>query len=871
MIHYLTVKRTHLQIILFIVLVCLPCSHLSAEVKPAPCQLAKAGSAEMSVVVSKQASERTRKAAEDLARYLTKISEAPFTVETGTGVRGITVGLVSDFPEQNAVNKKEWSNPGFEEREKYLIRSHADGVYLLGMTELAVEHAVWDFLYRLGYRQYFPGPTWEVIPQQKDLQVNVNVTESPAYQNRRIWYGYGPWDYATEPYERWCLRNRATSGMELRTGHSYGGFIRNNQAEFDAHPEYYALLKGRRNISPHGKFCISNPKLQELIEKSSLRYFEEKPDADSISLDPSDGGGWCECEACQKMGSVSDRALILANRVAKAINEPQADGKTRQRYVGMYAYAFHSPPPAIKVHPNVIISVATGFMRGGFTLDEIITGWSAQGAKIGIREYYSVYPWDHDMPARARGGNIEYLKTTIPKFHKQGAQYLTAESSDNWGPNGLGYFLASRMLWDLDEIQQTDQLTDEFLTLCFGKAKAPMAEFYKQLDGSHSHLVVTDQYGRMFRALAKAKQLAQSPEVHARLDELTLYCRYVDLYEQYRQAKGAARQPAFEKMIRHAYRMRKTMLVHSKAVYRDAVNRDKLVTIPENAVWSVPEDKNPWKESTPFSKSELQQFLKAGIKGYPLTELDFEPVTYSDNLVPASSLKLQNVKPGVLQSGRRVQTFYTYVTSPSSSIELQITGGLIPHYRNLGNVKIEVWKIGGASQTGERETFITKDRSVPPDGKPRTVRLAAEEPGLYRITVSDGGDRTSVQWKSDMPMVMPSSLEQPIVTSGRWTLYFYVPKGTKVIGMHGGGTGSILDPDGQERFTLKGRKVNFYSVKVPEGTDGRLWKVNHASGAIRLLTVPPYLARSAGELLLPREVVDADGKRKSNSPQQNSK
>lgn len=859
MIDPLKMKRPHLLRLVCLFFIALACSRVNAEVEPAACLLAESGDAKLAIVVSETASERIRQAANDLSQYLSKITTASFAVETGNGLQGITVGLVSDFPEQNAVNERAWNDSSIQAREKYLIRSHANGVYLLGMTELAVEHAVWDFLYRVGYRQYFPGAHWEVIPQQKTLRVNVNVTESPAYQNRVIWYGFGPWDYAAEPYKRWCTRNRATSGMVLHTGHSYGRFISKNQAVFDAHPEYRALINGKRDLRTQAKFCISNPGLQKLIEESSLRYFEEKPDADSISLDPSDGGGWCECEECQKMGSISDRALTLANRVAAAINHPEIVGKSRQRYVGMYAYGYHSPPPTIKVHPNVIISVATSFLRGGFSLDEIITGWSEQGAQIGIREYYSVFTWDHDMPGRARGSRIDYLKTTIPQFHRQGAQFLSAESSDNWGPNGLGYFLAARMLWDLDETQNTDALTDDFLTRCFGDAKTPMVQFYQQLDGSRSHLVISDQFGRMFRALAEAKKLTQSPEVHARLDDLTLYCRYVDLYERYRQATGEKRQQAFEQLVRHAYRMRKTMLVHSKAVYRDAVNRDKQVRIPEQARWTVPEAENPWKESTPFSDSELQQFLESGIAAYPLTELDFEPVTYTDALVPADKLKLETKSPGMLQSGRGTQTFYTYVSDATTPVALQVTGGLITHYRDRGNVKIELWKIGGASQTGERETFIRKDQSVPPDGKTRTVRLDVKEPGLYRITVSDGGDRTSVAWKQGQIMVMPSSLEQPIVTSGRWSLYFYVPEGTKVIGFHGGKTGSILDPEGKEQFALKGRKVNFYSIPVPPGSDGKLWKVNQAAGAIRLLTVPPYFTRAASELLLPQEVIEAKG------------
>jgi len=45
---------------------------------------------------------------------------------------------------------------------------------------------------------------------------------------------------------------------------------------------------------------------------------------------------------------------------------------------------------------------------------------------------------------------------------------------------------------------------------------------------------------------------------------------------------------------------------------------------------------------------------------------------------------------------------------------------------------------------------------------------------------------------------------------------------------------------------------------VPPGEDGKLWRFEQCSGDRMLMTVPPYLARSAEELLLPKEVVDRD-------------
>jgi hypothetical protein len=463
------------------------------------------------------------------------------------------------------------------------------------------------------------------------------------------------------------------------------------------------------------------------------------------------------------------------------------------------------------------------------------------------------------MPARSRGSNLDYLTPTIPEFHRRGARFMSAESSDNWGPNGLGYYVAARLLWDVGEAERARELVDDFLTRSFGPAKEPMAEFYRQLDGSLPHLVFDDQLGRMFRALRQARSVTVAPEVRARIDDLILYARYVDLHHRYQKAQGQDRQIAFERLIRHAYRMRKTMLVHTKALYRDLVRRDKNVRIPPGAEWNVPEAKNPWKSSEPFSDGELAILLDEGIDRYPLTTLDFEPVQYSDDWVPASRLRLPEVDPGQLVPGRHEQTFFTFVETSPATIELHVTGGLIAHYRDRGNVRVELWKVGGTSQSGQREALVATDRTVPPDGKERAVKLTAGERGLYEIVVRDGGDRTRVTWPAGQPMTVVSSLGAPMNSHySNWTLYFYVPKATRVIGLHGGGGGEIHDAAGRLQFSLNGRDPNFYSLPVPAGQDGKLWRIRDGRGPIRLLTVPPCFARSVKELLLPREVIDSD-------------
>lgn len=823
-------------------------------VTPVKVLIAEDGKALLPIIISENASASTKSNASKLAEYLGKIGGAKFKIETGDGTSGISIGLATDFPALKLAST--FKSDDILKREEYLLRTHAGGLLVLGASDLAVQHGVWDLLSRLGYRQFFPGKNWEVVPYLQRMELGIDTLEKPDYHSRRIWYGYGAWDYAKEPYRDWCEKNRALQGVNLNTGHAYDGIVKALKKEFSNHNEYWPLLNNERKEVRNPKPCLGNPDLRSLIVKNAVGQVKKNTLLDSISMDPSDGGGWCECKACSKLGSVSDQAITLANETATAINQ-EFPGKL----VGIYGYNFHSPPPNIKVHPKVVVSVATAFIKGGMSLEDIISGWAEKGATLGIREYYSVNTWDRDQPGHARGGNLDYLQRTIPEFHSKGARYMSAESSDNWGPNGLGYYFAARMLWDVSEAKNRDAIERDFLTRAFGPASPAMKDFYDQINGSKPHLVVDDQLGRMYRSLQKARVMADATEIKNRLDDLALYTRYCTLYHRYATADGKARQLAFENLIKHAYRMRTTMMIHAYALYRDLAGRDKTVSIPTDAKWQVPEGKNPWKSSVPFTPQEIETFITEGITAHKLVELNFKPVNFGANLLPAMSrLAIPGDLPtGEFTPGRGTQSFLTYASQPSN-IELNITGGMIAHYRDRGNVKVELYKIGGESQTGEKETLVETNASIPPDGVERTLKLSLKQPGLYKIIVKDGNDRTQVNWPKGQLMTIASTQENPMNRFyGLWMGYFYVPKGTKMIGLFGGEHGEVRDSQDRPHFWLNGREPNFYSVPVPPGEDGKFWRVRYCRGAVRLLTVPPFFAKTPGELLLPDEVLAKDG------------
>ena len=810
---------------------------------PVTVVLARDGTATAPVVVGPDASPAVKETAGELARYLGRISGGTFTVEPGTGRAGLVVGRPGDFAELPFVVA---FGTGPLDREDYVIRSRAGGLYLLGATDLAVSHAAWDLLHRLGYRQYFPGETWEIVPSTPDLAIAIDERQRPSFHARRIWYNWGLWGYNADPYRDWCRRNRMAKGLDLNSGHAYESIVAANKAAFDRHPEYFALLDGQREPRPNAKFCIANPGLRTLIADHAARVFRANPTADSLSMDPSDGGGWCECPDCARLGSVSTRVAMLANIAAESANGLDLGPK----YVGLYAYNQHAAPPAIKVHPNVIPSATTAFIGGGLSYDEVVRGWQAQGATMGTYDYLSVVAWDWNLPRGGAGSRLAHITGLLPRIHGMGVRFYDAEAGDCWGPCGLGYYLASRVLWDINQAETSTAIVDDFLAKSFGDAEKPMREFYRLTTEDTQRRPPSDLVGRMYRQLAAARAATADPKVHARIDALTLFTRHAELYHAKANGTGSV-----EAVARHAYKMRTTMMVHSYGLWSRLVSQNAAL-----------DPKHPWKDKMPYTAAEVAAILSAGIAANEPVDPGFAGVEYSTKLVPAAGpLGLPDVPAGSFPTvPQDMQRYYVWLPEKAKSLDLKVTVTKV-----WENRQPEVRLYSPREVTLDP---VAVDQSYKPDGKTSDVRLKTPYAGLHRVEFVDGGDYTRVAWPKGIPVTVPSGIDTPGVTSqfrGSWTLYFYVPKGTKVIGGWSArvanwaprASGTLVAPDGRKAFDFGTADEGWFKVPVPDGQDGKLWKFENSLGQRLLMTVPPYLARSAGELLLPAEVIAANGKK----------
>jgi len=786
--------------------------------------ICREGRALLPVVVSPQSSDAVKGHARQLADYLGRIGNAQFDVKEQAATAGISLEV--DFDQ---------SQP-----EHYTIRSDAKSVHIVGASDLAVQHAVWDLLYRLGYRQYFPTVKWEIVPRLKLIEIDLNVDERPDYRSRNVWYSYSrdAWNY--DAYLKWVARNRMGGAFELNTGHAWNGIVHRHKQEFAEHPEWLALIDGKR-ITPNGieKFCVSNAELRLLVVRDVLAQAKSKPTLDSISLDPSDGLGWCECEACRAIGKPSDRVVLLANDAATALERA---GYNRM-HIGTYAYAGHAAPPRTKPHPKIIISVATAF--SDLKPDELLAGWKKVGVnEIGIREYHSVVAWDRNLPGASRGGNTNYLARTISTFHGFGARFYTSESGDSWGPHGVGHFLSSRLLWDVDEAKRVDKIVDRFVRDCFGDAAEPMARFYELIDGANKSLLSKDLIGRMYRLIDEAQKSTSDVAVHARLNDLALYTRYVEMVYAYRQGSV----PDGVASMQLAWRIRKTGMVHTQAIYRDLPNRDKRIAVPENADWYTPEENNPWKSSEPFLQEDIATMVADGIERNPL--FDFTPKRFGGVLRPAGLKRAQASLGDFGPRDRYEQTWQVWMQQPGE-LTFDALAGIIPSYRKVRDTRFEL------HTDGQPIDGVVDSANVRPDGETHVIRLQTKVGGLHRLTSADAGAMTTMTFSDDLIVTREASTQSPLHLNSGVRLYFYVPRGTRTIGGFSKSDKPRIFPSDQNWEDGKTIGPGYFAIKVPDGQDGMCWRLDiRSSGSdVILMTVPPYVARAPDQLLLPSEVV----------------
>jgi len=806
-----------------------------------PFQIADNGKTNHAICLHPNTSESTITLANELAYYLQRITGTKFEVIKGNGQKGIVIGTMEEFPNQEIAQALKIQN--YDGREAFAIKSAKDKLILIGATELGLSHAVFTLLEKCGCRWFFPAKEWEVIPHQSSLSVALDVKDKPKILARRIWYGYGPFpDDKKHPfggscqkdYQDWSRHNRMASSFRVYAGHSYEAILASNKKLFEEHPEYLALVKGKRQ-GP--QFCLSNPKVQELGVQWVRDYFKKNPTAEMASLDCADGSGQCECAECLNLGSVSNRVFGLANHAAKIISKEQPG-----KMIGLLAYNEHSEPPDFTLEPNVYVQLTMGFIRGKYSFDELRDLWPKKCNSMGFYDYYSVWLWDFDKLPGGRGANLDHIAQSIRKSASLGATSIDAESGNNWGVHGLGYYVSNKLMWNPDADVKT--ITKDFYEQAFGPAAGLMQKFYERwMPGLSVTPIISRQLiGNLFRDIDQASRLTKNDhEIQARLDHLKHYLRYIHLRWLYDHEKEKTKQKEMAlEILTFAFRTRYEYMNHWNAIQTSFAN--DIAKKFEEPSWARNNLPKPWINSLPVSDLETSKWFKEGLEF-------FEPMEVQEFDFASKNLK-QAVHGGThganLSHGFQGMEKYAVLCKKGEPIELEITPGVIAWYRDRPDAK---WSV----EDSQGKKILTGSMKL--DGEPHRLRLNVPEPGVYFFELYDSSAGWRIKTAPEEAITWVPQKGKRVLHLGQMQeMYFYVPKGTKELHYFwSGGPHKVLGPD---RKLIQETNANdeVVRVMVPEGMAGKVWSLSaRPHNQLWFFNAPNYLAASPSALLIPSD------------------
>jgi hypothetical protein len=507
----------------------------------------------------------------DLQVHLSKALNHPFKVLKTDSVPAVGIVLVK----APLADSLKYEGLDFRSSESFLLLSNGKAqLHIVSFTKQGLMHGIYTYLDKLGFKWYQPGDEYATIPALKDIRLKVNEVQAPHMLLRTFFGTFGTsrnsvldkTKQVDKNWAMWEMRNRMGGSYNLK-GHAWNPFLWRHVSELQQHPEYMALVKGARvKVGTAAKFCISNAGFRKLFVDDMLKQLQQQIDKSPgaskyiISVEPSDGDGFCTCDECKKLGSVSNAVFMLANETAKAFSAVSAVA-----YVNLYAYNKHAAPPAFQLQPNVIVQLIPYKYQSYAKPDDMIKAWQAKTTNLFMYDYYGLPLTNLDMPLKVSpegyAGRIKY-------WYAQGIKGVRLESSYSTQATGLGLYLFARLGWSKEE--NVNAVVADYYRQCYG----PAAETIGQ-----SKQVLADGKVSSAEALAGAAALLKNlkppaDSVQARnVTNYKAYLHYLHLLYAFKASKNT--NAAADELMQFVSGTWHRMVIHPFAVYHYLQNRSK--------------------------------------------------------------------------------------------------------------------------------------------------------------------------------------------------------------------------------------------------------------------------------------------------------
>ncbi len=443
--------------------------------------------------------------------------------------------------------------------EGYVLQTDGRDVIVCGGSDRGTVYGVAGLLHDVGVRWYVPGDDLGTcVPQMDDIVLaDLNERHEPSFPMR--WVGRGT-DWATFNGQN-CPGDTLEASFKIEPNiyHTQHRLLPHNE-NFGEHPDYYALINGKRSQQRHCKLCYSSDECARAVAAEMAALKTEDPRIGLLSFSPTDGQMWCECEECVALDeedvpsdqAMSRRSLLFYNNIAKYLRTVHPDA---EMLVG--AYNVYNWPPrdtSIEADPmlSVIITHYQDYCMAHPIADEscprnrryveLIERWDRLGTPVYYYEYYWKVNW-LDLPWPI----VHSIAEDMPWYHSRGDRGVyTQFNPQNAWTLYPAYYMAARLLWDVET--DVDAVFDEMCNRLYGPAGPAIREYYRLMEDAFAdgdlHFpgnatsvapqIFTDELmAKLREQLDRAHQLADSDLIEQRLAKLELSYEYTTRLLEY--------------------------------------------------------------------------------------------------------------------------------------------------------------------------------------------------------------------------------------------------------------------------------------------------------------------------------------------------
>ena len=302
-----------------------------------PLTLASNNTSGYKIVIPTAPTKQEQHAAGVLQDYMQRVSGAKLPVvkeDSKISTPAIYIGQTA---------KAEKVNPHKMPPESSLVQTDGKDLVICAGNGKGLTYGVYGFIENYLHCKK-PGNDPAIAPTAKEIVVpgKIHDERRPQFIYREVYY---PASHDAE-YMEWHQLQRLDDLWGL-WGHSYNKLVP-AQTYFNTHPEYYALVNGKRQPS---QLCLSNDDVFKIVVNDLKKRIADNPDAIYWSVSPNDDNGYCECDKCRavdnEQGSPAGSLIKFVNRVAATFPDQK---------ITTLAYGYtHKAPKTMKPSGNVYV------------------------------------------------------------------------------------------------------------------------------------------------------------------------------------------------------------------------------------------------------------------------------------------------------------------------------------------------------------------------------------------------------------------------------------------------------------------------------------------------------------------------------------